>query len=73
MGMCKPSGGVEKVVGRQGSLNRWGKPNFRYDLYNKNGEKIQSQWYDAEGKVLHNRDYKHAGKNKGIPFPHDHE
>ncbi|GEM_PF-4760605 len=66
MGMCKPSCGVERFVGRLGDLKTKGKPNSRADLYNKNGEKIQSRWYDADGKVTHNRDYKLGGKG---PFP----
>jgi hypothetical protein len=73
MGMCKPSGGIEKVTGRLGDLPTKGAPNSRKDLYNKNGEKIQSRWYDSDGNVTHNRDYIHGGKDKGIPFPHDHE
>lgn len=70
MGMTEPSGGVDRFVGRLGDLNTEGKPNSRADLYNKNGEKIQSRWYDAEGKAIHNRDYKHGGN---WTFPHDHE
>lgn len=67
MGMCKPSGGVEKVTGRLGSFDRWGKPNYRYDLYNERGEHIQSRWYGPNGAAIHNRDYNHGGKI------HDHE
>lgn len=70
MGMVAPSGGVEKFAGRLGDLKTEGKPNSRADLYNKNGEKIQSRWYGPDGKVTHNRDYIHGGK---WPFPHDHE
>jgi hypothetical protein len=67
MGMCKPSGGIENVTGRLGDLDREGKPNTRYDLYNERGVHIQSRWYDTEGWVIHNRDYNHD------PKPHDHE
>ena len=38
MGMCKPSGGINKSIGRLGSLNRRYTPNTRTDLYNENGE-----------------------------------
>ena len=71
--MAAPSGGVEKFVGRLGDLITEGKPNSRADLYDKNGAKIQSRWYGPDGKVIHNRDYIHGGKDKGIPFPHDHK
>lgn len=42
MGMCKPSGGIEKVTGRLGDLPTKGAPNSRKDLYNKNGEKFKA-------------------------------
>lgn len=58
MGMATPSGGVKKFVGRLGDLKTDGKPNSRADLYNKNGEKIQSRWY-----VLHERI---TGKTIGV-------
>ncbi|MCI9459037.1 MAG: hypothetical protein HFJ21_01070 [Clostridia bacterium] len=53
-----PSGGVSKIYGRLGSLPRFGaKPNSRIDLYNENGVRIQSRWYDSNGIVFRNRDY----------------
>lgn len=68
MGMCKPSGGVEKEVGKLGSLPRkYKKPNVRVDLYNDKRELIQQRWYGADCWVVHNRDYNH-----GYPRPHDH-
>lgn len=67
MGMCKPSGGINKSVGKLGSLDRRGTPNTRTDLYNENGEIIQQRWYDPNGWAIHNRDYTHA-----YPRPHDH-
>lgn len=66
MGMCKPSGGINKSIGRLGSLNRRAAPNTRTDLYNENGELIQQRWYGPDGWVIHNRDYNHD------PRPHDH-
>lgn len=67
MGMCKPSGGINKSIGRLGSLNRRSTPNTRTDLYNENGKLIQQRWYGPDGWVIHNRDYNH-----GYPRPHDH-
>ncbi len=53
-----PSGGVTKMIGRVGSLPRFGvKPNSRIDLYNKNGVRVQSRWYDCNGIAFRNRDY----------------
>jgi hypothetical protein len=73
MGMCKPSGGIQNVIGRLGSLARWGKPNTRYDLRNHKGELIQQRWYGPDGWVLWNRDYKHPDITKTLKFPHDHK
>ena len=67
MGMCKPSGGIKKFVGRLGSLSRSSTPNSRSDLYDEKGNLIQQRWYGANGWVIHNRDYNH-----GSPRPHDH-
>ena len=33
--MCKPSGGVKRVVGHIGDLEREGTPNSRVDMYNE--------------------------------------
>ena len=53
-----PSGGISIMVGRVGSLPRFGaKPNSRIDLYNENGVRIQSRWYDCNGIAFRNRDY----------------
>lgn len=53
-----PSGGVSKMYGRVGSLPRFGaKPNSRIDLYNNNGVRVQSRWYDCNGIAFRNRDY----------------
>lgn len=52
------SGGVTKMYGRVGSLPRFGvKPNSRMDLYNENGMRVQSRWYDCNGIAFRNRDY----------------
>ncbi|MCI8434453.1 MAG: hypothetical protein HFK10_00615 [Clostridia bacterium] len=65
-----PSGGITKRFGRIGSLPRFGaKPNSRIDLYNYEGKRIQSRWYDANGIAFRNRDYNHGGQ---CDFPHDH-
>lgn len=66
MGMCKPSGGINRYVGKLGSLPRRSIPNTRTDLYNENGDLIQQRWYGADGWAVHNRDYNH-----GYPRPHD--
>lgn len=53
-----PSGGVSINVGRVGSLPRFGaKPNSRMDLYNENGVRVQSRWYDHNGIAFRNREY----------------
>lgn len=62
-----PNRGVEIVYDR--NLKKVGKPNIRVDKY-KNGEKIQSRWYDKDGRAIRNRDYKHSGN---MNFPHDHK
>lgn len=67
MGMCKPSGGISKSVGRLGSLPRRSIPNTRIDLYDENGNLIQQRWYGPDGWVIHNRDYNHV-----FPRPPDH-
>ena len=66
-----PSGGTYNFYGRVGSLSRTGKPNSRVDLF-QNGEKIQSRWYNAEGKAKRNRDFKHGDGSNTHTFPHDH-
>lgn len=70
MGMCKPSGGIFKVVGHVGTLDRFGTPNSRYDLYNENGELLQQRWYGPNGNAYWDRDWKHGGNHE---FPHDHK
>ena len=66
-----PSGGVTIVNGRHGDLPKSGKPNSRADLY-LNGKKVQSRWFDHEGKVIRNRDYDHQDAHNNHEFPHDH-
>ncbi len=68
-----PNRAIELISGRHGDLpTRDAKPNSRYDLY-ENGEKIQSRWFDDEGKVVRNRDYKHQNSHDNHFFPHDHK
>lgn len=67
MGMCKPSGGINKSIGGLGCLSRRSTPNTRTDLYDKNGVLIQQRWYGPDGWVVHNRDFNH-----GDLRPHDH-
>lgn len=67
-----PNRTVEIIYGRSGNLaTQVSKPNSRYDLIS-NGKRIQSRWYDAEGKVVRNRDYIHQDVLKNHVFPHDH-
>lgn len=47
------------------------KKNARYDLYVK-GDKIQSRWFDENGNVIRNRDFKHQNIFNNHDFPHDH-
>lgn len=61
-----PNRGIEESYER--SLPATHKPNARLDRY-KDGQKVQSRWYDKNGMAERNRDYKHGGK---YPFPHDH-
>ena len=67
-----PNRTIVRVDGRSGDLPTSGvKPNSRYDLY-VNGRKIQSRWYDAQGKAVRNRDYFHQDPFNNHTFPHDH-
>lgn len=68
------SGGTYvRIDGKRGDLPvKSAKPNSRYDLY-VNGEKVQSRWFNYEGKVIWNRDYKHQDGHHNHKFPHDHE
>lgn len=66
-----PSGGVIVVRGERGDLPISGKPNSRADLY-VGEKKVQSRWYDYEGKVVRNRDYDHQDAHHNHTFPHDH-
>ena len=64
------SGGTYvRVEGRK--LERFGKPNSRYDLY-ENGKLKRSRWYNHEGKAIRNRDYFHQDAHHNHTFPHDH-
>ena len=38
-----------------------------------NGKKVQSRWFDHEGKVIRNRDYDHQDAHHTHIFPHDHD
>lgn len=68
-----PNRTVEIIIGRPGSLPTSGaKPNSRYDLI-YNGVKIQSRWFDKDGKVVRNRDYVHQNVLQNHSFPHDHD
>ena len=55
MGMCKPSGGIEKIYGPYGRnikeiINQT--PNSRIDYYDeKTGKLLQQRWFDADGKA----------------------
>lgn len=67
-----PNRTIERVDGRCGDLPTSGaKPNSRYDLY-VNGEKVQSRWFDSNGRVTRNRDYNHQNAHNNHEFPHDH-
>lgn len=67
-----PSRSVIVVNGRHGDLpTRGAKPNSRYDLY-VYGQKIQSRWFNSEGKAVRNRDYSHQNAHANHNFPHDH-
>lgn len=66
-----PSGGVMSVHGKRGDLPTSGKPNSRADLY-VGEKKVQSRWYDHEGRVIRNRDYDHQNSHHNHEFPHDH-
>ena len=63
-----PNRGVDILYDSR--LDPMGKPNSRLDRYNKDGKKVQSRWYDNNGRAIRNRDYSHSGKG---PFPHDHD
>ncbi len=63
---------TEIIEGKRGDLpTRGAKPNSRYDLY-VNGKKVQSRWFNYEGKVVRNRDYDHQNSHNNHDFPHDH-
>ena len=66
-----PSGGVTVKHGRRGELDTDTVPNSRQDLY-VNGKRVQSRWFDHEGKVIRNRDYDHQDAHHNHVFPHDH-
>lgn len=67
-----PNRTIERVDGKRGDLPTSGaKPNARYDLY-VNGQKVQSRWFDSNGKVVRNRDFDHQDGHHNHEFPHDH-
>ena len=70
MGMCKPSGGISKQIGRVGDLKTTGEPNTRKDLYNEDGKLIQQRWYGSDGNAIWDRDQSHGGGEH--EWPHDH-
>ena len=69
MGMCNLSGGIKRVVGRIGDLDRKGTPNSRIDMENNQGILIQQRWYGTDGHAVWDRDWKYGGVHT---FPHDH-
>lgn len=67
-----PSRITERIDGRYGDLPvRGADADARYDLY-IDDERVQSRWYDDEGKVVRNRDYRHQDPKNDHSFPHDH-
>lgn len=60
-----------KGVSYERNLKLIDKQNYRVDRY-KNGEKVQSRWYDESGKAIRNRDYIHQNSLNNHSFPHDH-
>lgn len=67
-----PNRTIVRIDGRPGDLpTKNVKPNSRYDLY-YNGKKIQSRWFDKNGKVVRNRDISHQDPFGNHTFPHDH-
>lgn len=76
MGMCKPSGGVKRVVGPYGrNIHEISgeTPNSRTDYYDEiTGKLLQQRWYDSEGKAVWDRDWDHKDSNNTHTFPHDH-
>jgi len=68
------SGGVPNrtvEISYERSLEPTGKPNTRVDRYSKrDGKKLQSRWYDKNGKAERNRDY--SSNNGSADNPHDH-
>jgi len=72
MGMCKVSGGINKFVGRIGSLKGRGDADSKSELYSDEAmdNLIQERWYDSNGDAFWNRDWEHGGDHE---FPHDHD
>lgn len=76
MGMCKPSGGINKP-----EYGPFGKnikdvvgctPNSRTDYFDEvTGKLLQQRWYDADGKAEWDRDWSHGDSNNTHTFPHD--
>ena len=68
------SGGVPNrtiEISYERNLKPVGKPNTRVDRYSKkDGKKLQSRWYDNEGRAKRNRDY--TSNNGKSAIPHDH-
>ena len=77
MGMCKPSGGINEPVygpfGKNIKDIEGCPPNSRTDYFDEaTGELLQQRWYDAEGKAVWDRDWKHNDSRRTHKFPHDH-
>ncbi|MCL2234415.1 MAG: hypothetical protein FWC02_01900 [Firmicutes bacterium] len=75
MGMCSPSGGIEKVYGSYGrSIGPIvGTPNSRTDFFDEvTGQLLQSRWYGPERWAVRDRDYDHNDSKNTHEFPHDH-
>lgn len=78
MGMCKPSGGIEKIYIKFGRNipGSNGTYNTRTDAYNidNSDELLQQRWYGPDGKNFWDIDWKHKTENPKNPhkYPHDH-
>ncbi|WP_227055622.1 hypothetical protein [[Clostridium] hylemonae] len=69
----KPREKHKTKTGRSGDLKTKGEPNSSEDLYNENGELLQRRYYDKNGNVEYDIDYKHDNSHNNHKFPHGHE
>ena len=76
MGMCKPSGGINKTIYgpvRGNIEKKQDTPNSRTDYYDEiTGEILQQRWYGPDGMAIWDIDWKHGDSNNSHTFPHDH-